>query len=93
VNLFARLYAWFVVSLDAPDLLPSEVDVKFDEEDLFEEPTHSTMRLKVGGIATRSFEPSGELLEATRDEDDEPTRRVDLRELKERLAASDRRRR
>ncbi len=72
--------------------MPSEVDVVLDEEDLFDTPTPSGVRLKIGGVATHIFEPSEELLDQTRD-DEEITRPVDARELRERLAASDRRRR
>lgn len=98
MSLFARLRAWFVSSVLAPELptsAPREVDVALDEDDLFESVKHSAIRLKIGGVATRAFEPSDELLERARDEEaeDEITRRVDVRELREKLAASGRRRR
>lgn len=65
-----------------------------DEEDLFDAPTPSGVRLKIGGVATHMFEPSAELLERSRDEDaeDEITRRLDAREIEATLAASGRRR-
>jgi hypothetical protein len=67
----------------------AEVEVVLDEDDLFDEPKQSGRRLKIGGISTQAFEPSEELLNATRattaDDDDEPTRRVELKELRARL--------
>lgn len=98
MSLFARFRAWFVSSVVAPDLLRSpvsEVDVALDEDDLFEAPRCSGTRLKIGGLVTRSFMPDESLLGAARDEEpeEEITRRVDRRELEERLAAAGQRRR
>jgi len=93
VTLFARFRAWLVSSVVAPELIePSGVDITLDEDDLFEEHTHSTTRLKIGRLATMPFEPTDELLARDEESDEEITRRVDMRELEEKIAAASGRR-
>jgi len=89
VSLLARFRAWFVSSVVAPELLssqPGDVDIILDEDDLFEAPRLSGTRLKIGRVATQYFVPSEELLDASREE--EVTLRVDVKELREHLAAA-----
>lgn len=58
---------------------PIEVEIVLDEDELFDNPNESGYRIKVGGGATRAYKPSRELLEAMRDDADEPTRRIAIK--------------
>ena len=101
MNLFARFRDWFVSSelirsepaAGAAGHLSTSVEVILDEADLFEEHSQSTVRLRIGGVATRAFEPSDALLARDEEGPEEITRPVDARELERRQAASGHKRR
>jgi hypothetical protein len=88
VGVIARLSALFA-RREAKSGSNAEVEVVLDEDELFDVPLQSGRRLKIGGVSTQAFAPSEELLETMRDDDDEAvTRRVNLDEVRARLAKS-----
>ena len=78
VGWFSRFVALFSSPFSSKRGAPEvhrAVDVVLEEEELFEVPLESGRRLRIGGVSTRAFAPSEELLDAMRTgtDDDEGT--------------------
>jgi hypothetical protein len=85
--MFSHFRAWFVSSVVSPEFLSIEVDVVLDEDDLFDVPTQSGTHL----IQARKLELV-DLFEEEDEDEDQITRRIDVRELRRTLEEAGRRR-